>query len=84
VLGMVIVPVTPEGTGLTPGDASPVAPIGMPVVPNAAPATVPNGEVAPSGGMTVPTWANAGLQHNKGQAAAAIKKGLMQHSPIRA
>jgi hypothetical protein len=73
VLGMVIVPVTPEGTGLTPGDASPVAPIGMPVVPNAAPATVPNGEVAPSGGMTVPTWANAGLQHNKGQAAAAIK-----------
>jgi hypothetical protein len=45
----------------------------MPVVPNAAPATVPNGEVAPSGGMTVPTWANAGPQHNKGQAAAAIK-----------
>jgi hypothetical protein len=78
VLGTVIVPVTPEGTGLTPGDASPVAPIGMPVVPNDAPATVPNGEVAPSGGMTVPTWANAGLQHNKGQAAAAIKKGLME------
>ena len=79
VLGMVIVPVTPLGTGLTPGDASPVAPIGMPVVPNAAPATVPNGEVAPSGGMTVPTWANAGLQHNKGQAAAARRKGLMEH-----
>jgi hypothetical protein len=73
VLGMVIVPVTPEATGFTPGDASPVAPIGMPVVPNDAPATVPNGEVAPSGGMTVPTWANAGLQHNKGHAAAATK-----------
>jgi hypothetical protein len=79
VLGMVIVPVTPEATGPTAGDASPVAPIGMPVVPNDAPATVPNGEVAPIGGVTVPTWANAGPQHSKGHAAAARRKDLMEH-----
>jgi hypothetical protein len=34
--------------------------------------------------MTVPTWANAGPQHNRGKVAAAIKKDLMEHSPIRA
>jgi hypothetical protein len=33
--------------------------------------------------MTVPTWANAGLQHNKGKAAATINNGLMEHSPIK-
>ena len=54
----------------------------MPVVPYDAPAIVPNGEVAPSGGMTVPTWANAGLQHNKGHAAAAIKQGLMDNNGL--
>jgi hypothetical protein len=74
--GMEIVPVTPLGTGLTPGNAPGT---GKPFGPTGAPGTVPSEEVAPSGGMTVPTWANAGLQHNKGQAAAAIKKGLMEH-----
>jgi hypothetical protein len=29
--------------------------------------------------MVVPTWANAGLANTKGQATAAIKKGLMEH-----
>jgi hypothetical protein len=68
--GMAIVPVTPLGTGLTPG----IAPgTGKPFGPTGAPGTVPSEEVAPSGGMTVPTWANAGLQHSKGHAAAAIK-----------
>jgi hypothetical protein len=79
--GMAIVPVTPLGTGLTPGNAPGT---GKPFGPTGAPGTVPSEEVAPIGGMTVPTWANAGLQYNKGQAATAIKKGLMQHSPIRA
>src|SRR5882672_595403 len=79
--GMAIVPVTPLGTGLTPGNAPGT---GKPFGPTGAPGTVPSEEVAPIGGMTVPTWANAGLQHNKGQAAAVIKKGLMKHSPIRA
>ncbi len=77
VLGMVIVPVTPLATGLTPSDA----PSGMPFVPTGAPGTVPSEEVTPSGGMAVPTWANAGLPHNKGQAAATISNGLMADLP---
>jgi hypothetical protein len=78
-LGTVIVPVTPEVTGLTSGDAPGG---GKPFGPTDAPGTVPSEEVAPSGGVAVsglPTWANAGLQHNKGQAVAAIKKDLMEH-----
>jgi hypothetical protein len=76
VLGMVTVPVTPVGTGLTVGDA----PSGKPLGPTDAPG-IPSEEVAPSGGMTVPTWANAGLQHNKGNAAATINDGLIEDSP---
>jgi hypothetical protein len=73
-LGTVIVPVTPLGTGLTGVDT----PGAKPFVPTGALGSVPSDEVTPSGGMTVPTWANAGLQHNKGQAVAAIKKDLME------
>jgi hypothetical protein len=74
VLGTAIVPVTPLGTGLTGVDT----PGAKPFVPTGALGSVPSEEVTPSGGMTVPTWANAGLQHNKGQAVAAIKKDLME------
>ena len=63
------------GTGLTGVDT----PGAKPFVPTGALGSVPSDEVTPSGGMTVPTWANAGLQHNKGQAVAAIKKDLMEH-----
>ena len=73
-------PVTPLGTGLTGVDT----PGAKPFVPTGALGSVPSEEVTPSGGMTVPTWANAGLQHNKGKAAATINKGLMADSPIRA
>ena len=73
VFGTSIVPVTPLGTGLTPGDA----PSGKPFAPTEAPGTIPSEEVAPSEGVAVPTWANAGLQHNKGQAVATINNGLM-------
>src|SRR5216684_9576 len=69
----------PLGAGLIPGDASSVAPIGIPVVPTTPSGPLARGEVAPSGGISVPTWAKAGLQHNKGKAAAATKKGLMEH-----
>jgi hypothetical protein len=75
VLGMVTVPVTPLGTGLTVGEAPSCKPFG----PTGAPGTVPSEEVAPSEGMVVPTWANTGLAHSKGQAIAAIKKDLMEH-----
>src|SRR5258708_34886446 len=74
---MVIVPVTPVGTGLTVGDA----PTCKPFAPTGAPGTIPSDEVAPSEGVTVPTWANAGLPHNKGQAAATMKNGLMEDLP---
>jgi hypothetical protein len=73
---MAIVPVTPLGTGLTVGDAPSCKPFG----PTGAPGTIPSEEVAPSGGVTVPTWANAGLQHDS-QAVANINNGLMEDFP---
>jgi len=57
VLGMATVPVTPLGTGLTVGDAPSAKPLG----PTGALGSAPSEEVTPSEGMTVPTWANAGL-----------------------
>jgi hypothetical protein len=79
-LGTVIVPVSPLGTVPTPGDA----PSGNPFGPTDSPGTIPNEEVAPSEGMTVPTWAKAGIPHNKDQAAAMARNGFMQDSPVRA
>jgi hypothetical protein len=64
-LGTVIVPVKPLGTVLTPGDA----PSGKPFGPTDSPGTTPNEEVAPSEGVAVPTWAKAGMPHNKDQAS---------------
>src|SRR5258708_1135067 len=64
-LGTVIVPVKPLGTVLTPGDA----PSGKPFGPTDSPGTIPNEEVAPSEGVVVPTWAKAGMPHNKDHAA---------------
>jgi hypothetical protein len=75
---MVTVPVTPLGTGLTVGEA----PSCRPFAPTGAPGTVPSDEVTPSDGVTVPTWANAGLQDKKSPAVAMINNGLMEDSPI--
>jgi hypothetical protein len=75
VLGTAIVPVTPLGTGLNGVDT----PGAKPFVPTGALGSVPSEEVTPSGGMTVPTWANAGLAHSKGQAVAAINNGLIEN-----
>src|SRR5260370_37164750 len=80
VLGTVIVPVTPLGTGVTVGDAPTCRPCG----PTGAPGTVPSEEVTPSEGMTVPTWANAGLQPSKDPTVAIINNGRMEDTPIRA
>jgi hypothetical protein len=79
---LVTVPVVDVGIGLTPGDASSVAPNGIPVPPTDAPGLLPSGEVIPSEGVvvTVPTWAIAGLQHTKSQAAVTIKKDFMEES----
>lgn len=79
---LVTVPVVEVDIGLTPGDASSVAPNGIPVPPTDAPGLLPSGEVIPSEGVvvTVPTWAIAGLQHTKSQATATIKKDFMEES----
>jgi len=53
------------------------APTCKPFAPTGALGSVPSEEVTPSGGVTVPTWANAELKHNKGQAVATINSGLM-------
>ena len=60
------------GTGLSGVDM----PGAKPFVPTGALGSVPR--VTPRGGMTVPTWANAGPQHNRGKLAATIKNGLME------
>ena len=73
VSGTVIVPVMPLGTGLTVGDAPSCKPFG----PTGAPGSIPSEEVVPSEGMAVPTWANAGLKHNKGNAGATINNARM-------
>jgi hypothetical protein len=75
--GTVIVPVRPLGTVLTPGDALGGKPFG----PTDSPGTIPNEEVVPSEGIAVPTWAKAGLPHNKDQAAATARKGLIEDLP---
>jgi hypothetical protein len=62
------------GTGLTGVDK----PGAKPFVPTGALGSVPSEEVTPSGGMAVPTWANARPQHNRGKVAATIKNGLME------
>jgi hypothetical protein len=77
---MVIVPVTPLGTGLTVDEAPTCKPFG----PTGAPGTIPSEEVTPSEGVTVPTWANAGLQHNKGNVVATINNARMGDSPMMA
>jgi hypothetical protein len=68
------------GTGLTGVDTPGAKPFGS----TGALGSVPSEEVTPSGGMAVPTWANAGPQHSRGKVAATINNGLMQDSPIRA
>jgi hypothetical protein len=63
--GTAIVPVTPVGSGLSPGEASSVAPRGMPVGDTVEPVPRPSGEVAPIMGVGAaipPTCATATLQ----------------------
>ena len=83
-LGIAIVPVEAVGIGLTPGEAISVEPIGIPAAPTGAPGPLPSGEVTPSEGVgvTVPTWANAGLQPNRSEATAIVKKRFIEDSPI--
>jgi hypothetical protein len=65
--------------GLTPGVASSVAPIGIPVVPTAAAGPSPSGDVMPSGGVTgaMPTWANAAPASSSEQTMATVRMAFM-------
>jgi hypothetical protein len=81
VVGIVIVPVTPVGTGLTPGEVISVEPSGIPVGETVA---TPSGEVAPivGVGLTVPsnwlsTCAIATLQTNSAGRTAPINENLI-------
>jgi hypothetical protein len=92
VVGTVIVPVTPVGTGLTPGDVISVASSGIPVRETAEPVATPSGEVAPIVGVGVgiaSTCAEATLTNSTGRTAATSKSlvdvfRLQTTSPRRA
>jgi len=82
-VGMEIVPVTPVGAGLMPGDAISVEPRGMPVWETAEPVPVPKGEVAPMEGvgLVIPlTCAMAPLHTISAGRTAAIKDSLIAFS----
>jgi hypothetical protein len=79
-LGLVIVPVTPVGAGLTPGDAISVEPNGIPVGETAPFVVMPSGEVAPivGVGLAIPlTCATAALQMTSAGRAAAISENFI-------
>jgi hypothetical protein len=76
-----VIPVVPVGTGLTPGNASSVAPMGIPVGATGEPGAMPSGEVAPIAGIGLPippTCAKTGVQPKSAACIAAINtRGIM-------
>src|ERR1700738_1439769 len=97
VVGIVIVPVTPVGNGLSPGDVISVAPNGIPAGELVEPVVMPSGEVAPiiGVGVTVPsngssTCAIARLPTRSAGSTVAISRnfagilGFPAESPRRA
>jgi len=84
VVGIVIVPVTPAGTGLRPGEVISVEPSGIPAGEPAEPVATPSGEVASivGVGLTVPsncppTCAIAALQKKSIGKAAPTNENLI-------
>ena len=84
VVEIVIVPVTPAGTGLTPREVISVEPSGIPVGEPAEPVATPSGEVGPivGVGLTVPsncpsTCAIATLPTNSAGKTAPINENLI-------
>jgi hypothetical protein len=84
VVGIVIVPVTPAGTGLRPAEVISVEPSGIPVGEPSAPIAIPSGEVAPIVGVgsAVPsncpsTCAIAALQTKSAGKTAPISENLI-------
>ena len=79
VLGIVIVPVTPVGAGLSPPEVISVDPSAIPVGPTDVPGPAPSGEVAPRVGVVgiVPTCAMAPLQTKSVGSTATINANLI-------
>jgi hypothetical protein len=73
----------PDVDGLTPGDASSVAPSGTPTGPTGEPAPMPSGDVMPSGGdvPVAPTCAEAVPQVIKAAVIAAIANRFILRFP---
>jgi hypothetical protein len=79
-------PIVPAGAGLSPGDASSVAPMGIPAGGTGEPGAMPSGEVAPIPGVGLPippTCANAGMQPKSAACIAAINMRRIMISIVR-
>jgi hypothetical protein len=75
-----VIPIVPGGAGLTPGDVSSVAPMGIPVGATGELGDMPSGEVAPILGVGLPippTCATAGVQLKRAACIAAINTRRM-------
>jgi hypothetical protein len=83
--GIEVVPVTPVGAGLTPGDAISVAPRGIPVCGTAEPVPKPSGEVAAIVGvgpaMSLICAIAAALQTTSAERIATITDNLIRNLP---
>ncbi len=82
-----VIPIVPAGAPLSPGDASSVAPMGIPAGGTGEPAAMPSGEVAPIPGVGLPippTCANAGMQPKSAACIAAINTRRIMISIVRA
>ena len=81
-----VIPIAPVGAGLSPGDASSVAPMGIPAGATGEPGAMPSGEVAPIPGVGLPippTCANAGEQPKNAACIAAINARRIMISIVR-
>jgi hypothetical protein len=78
--------IVPAGAGPSPGDASSVAPMGIPVGGTGKPGAMPSDEVAPIPGVGLPippTCANAGMQPKSVACIAAINTRRIMISIVR-
>jgi hypothetical protein len=81
-----VIPIVSAGAPLSPGDASSVAPMGIPVGGTGKPGAMPSDEVAliPGVGLPIPpTCANAGMQPTSAACIAAINTPRIMISIVR-
>src|SRR3984893_9153827 len=81
-----VIPIAAAAAGLSPGDASSVAPMGIPAGETGEAGAMPSGEVAPIPGVGLPippTCANAGEQPKSAACIAAINTRRTMISIVR-